>query len=167
MIIEKIPMGDGATRVRFPAIRFAAPFGVGVYDFGIAANQNIELIPLQNNSRYLITAISFFANVADSDWLEGMDTAANFPAFRLHYENSPSSSIFPEPVQCVNYVDGQDTMAFFKTERKDEKLLISFSGVVNQTAGMVGVDPLLAEVNFTMYQISAEQYNRQFNEGRI
>jgi hypothetical protein len=110
--------------------------------------------------------INFFANVAEAAWLEGMDTQANFPAFRLHYQNDSAASIYPEPVQCVNYLDNGEQLVFFYTTREGENLLISFSGIVNQVAAMVGIDPLLAETNFTIYQIIDEAWNRAFIEAR-
>ncbi len=91
-----------------------------------------------------------------------MDVQANFPGFRLHKEFDSSDSIYPEPVQCVNYMDGIEQLVYFRTLRESDNLLISFGGVVNQVAGMVGVNPLLAEVNFTMYQITDQKFIRHY-----
>lgn len=161
-IIEKIPVNPNAVRVRYPVVRFSAPFAAGQYDFAQPGNTDQVLLRLQANSVYLIERINFFAQVAESDWLLSMDTAANFPAFRLHYQNDDSNSLYPEPVRCVNYIDNAEQLVFFWTTRENESLLISFTGIVNQVAGMVGIDPLLAEVNFTLYQVTDEQWNRKF-----
>lgn len=161
-IIEKIPVNPNAVRVRYPVKRFSAPFAAGQYDFNQPGNQNQLLLPMQANSVYLIERISFFAQAAESDWLLSMDTEANFPAFRLHYQFDDAHSLYPEPVRCVNYVDNAEQLVFFFSTRENENLLISFSGIVNQVPGMVGTDPLLAEVNFTLYQITDEAWNRRF-----
>jgi hypothetical protein len=161
-IIDRIPLNENASRVRYPVLRFAAPFDLGQYDFGQAANQNVRLMALQPNTLYLIAGISFFANVKESDWLESMDTQANFPNFRLHKEFESSDSIYPEPVQCVNYMDGVEQLVYFRTLRDSDNLLISFNGVINQVEGMVGADPVLAEVNFTMYQVTNQEFIRDY-----
>lgn len=168
-IIDRIPMNENASRVRFPVLRFSAPFLAGQYDFGQAANQGVKLMALQPNTLYLLAAISFFANVGESDWLESMDTQANFPNFRLHKEFDSSDSIYPEPVQCVNYMDDVDQLVYFRTLRESDNLLISFNGIINQVAGMVGITPMLAEINFTMYQVTDQRFIRHYlnpEEGR-
>lgn len=161
-IIERIPVNPQAVRVRYPVIRFSAPFAAGQYDFAQPGNTDQVLLPLEANSVYLIERINFFAQVAEADWLLSMDTAANFPAFKLHYQNDDANSLYPEPVRCVNYIDNAEQLVFFWTTREDENLLISFSGIVNQVAGMVGIDPLLAEVNFTLYQVTDQKWNLNF-----
>lgn len=161
-IIERIPVNPNAVRVRYPVKRFSAPLVAGQYDFGIAANTDVNLFRLQANSVYLIERINFFAQAAEADWLESMDTEANFPRFTLHYEFDNANSQFPEPVRCVNYIDNAEQLVFFRNTREQENLLISFAGVVNQVAGMVGLDPLLAEVNFTIYQVTDEAWIRKF-----
>lgn len=165
-IIERIPTNPNGSRVRYPVKRFSAPFALGQYDFAQAGNTDVVLTKLQANSIYCIERINFFAQVAEGVWLESMDTEVNFPAFRLHYQNDDSNSIYPEPVRCVNYLDNAEQLIFFWSTREEENLLITFSGIVNQVAGMVGIDPLLAEVNFTMYQITDQAWNKAFIEAR-
>lgn len=152
-IIEQIPVNPNAVRVRYPVNRFSAPFLAGQYDFAQAGNTLQTVMKLASNSVYCLERVSFFANVAESDWLNSMDTVANFPRFRFKYQNSSGQSIFPEPVRCINYVDNAEQLVFFWTTRESDVLQITFEGKVNQVPGMVGVDPLLCEVNFTIYQI--------------
>src|SRR5690606_25361603 len=107
-IIERIPVNPQAVRVRYPVVRFSAPFAAGQYDFAQPGNTDQVLLPLESNSVYLIERINFFAQVAEADWLLSMDTAQNFPAFRLHYQNDDANSLYPEPVRCVNYIDNAE-----------------------------------------------------------
>jgi len=157
-----IPLNPNAVRVRYPVMRFSAPFVAGQYDFAQAGNTNQSLLKMQANSIYLIERISFFAQCGESDWLLGMDTVANFPAFFLRYKYDDAHSLFPEPVRCANFKQNEEQSVYFWSTRENEELLISFTGIVNQVAGMVGIDPLLVEVNFTLYQIINEKWNRGF-----
>jgi len=161
-IIERIPTNSGGVRVRYPVKRFFAPFVAGQYDFNQPANVNVPLMELQSNSIYLIERYSFFAQAAESDWLESMGAEANFPNFVVNYLKDSAESLFPNPVQCVNYQDNVEQLVFFRTTTVKETLLISFTGIVNQVAGMVGFDPLLAEVNLVIYQITDEKWNQNF-----
>lgn len=161
-IIERIPVNPNGVRVRYPVKRFSAPFAAGQYDFNQAGNQDIPILPLANNSIYLIERINFFAGIAEATWLESMDTEANFPFFKLHLLKSPATSIFPEPIRCVNYIDNAEQLVFFRSLQKDDTLLITFGGIINQVAASVGIDPMLAEVNFTLYQVINEEWAKKF-----
>jgi len=165
-LIERIPTNPNGSRVRYPVKRFSAPLALGQYDFGQAGNTDQVLLEMQANSVYCIERINFFAQVAEGVWLESMDTEANFPFFRLHYQNDDANSIYPEPVRCVNYIDNAEQLIFFWSTRERENLLITFDGIVNLVAGMVGLDPLLCEVNFTLYQITDAAWNKAFVEAR-
>lgn len=161
-IIERIPVNPKGTRVRYPAKRFSAPFAAGQYNFNQPGNTDQVLMTLQANSVYLIERINFFAAVGVADWLESMDTEVNFPAFTLRFKKSFNDSIYAEPVRCVNYIDNGEQLVFFNSTREQDQLLITFSGIVNQVAGMVGLDPLLVETNFTIYQITDQKWNAMF-----
>jgi hypothetical protein len=165
-LIERIPVNPNSVRVRYPVVRFSAPFFAGQYDFGQAGNTGQLVLAMQANSVYCLERINFFAQVSESAWLESMDTAANFPAFALQYEKDSNTPIFPEPVRCVNYIDNAEQLVFFRSTRESERLMISFSGVVNQAADMVGIDPLLAQVNFTLYQVTDDSWNDRFIDGK-
>ena len=165
-ILAKIPRDS---RVRYPVQRFQAAFALGVYDFSIVAgNQNQVLInPMQQNTVYLIERINFYASVPEGAWLEAQPALANFPSFRLSFLNSPSDSIYPEPIRCVNYVDNSEQLIWYYSTREAEQLLISFGGQVNQPASMVGIPTVFSQVNFTMYQIQNQDWVKAFNRGEI
>lgn len=141
------------TRVRYPVKRFSAPLLAGQYNFGIAGNADQQFLAMQEDSVYVISSLNFFAQASESDWLLSMDTEANFPKFNLRTQSSNIAGVYAEPVRCVNYRRDTEQLLFVYSEKKDENLLISFSGIVNQVPGMVGTDPLLAEVNMTIYQV--------------
>lgn len=161
-IIERIPGNPNGARVRYPVNRFSAPFAAGQYNFAQPGNTDQLVMNLQANSVYLIEKVFFFGAAAESDWLTGMDTVANFPRFTLRYRNDAAQSIYPEPVRTVKYLNGVEQLVFFWSTREKEDLLITFTGIVNQVAGLVGVDPLLCEVDFVIYQITDERWNREF-----
>lgn len=161
-LVAQIPINPNGSRVRYPVKRFSAPFGAGTYNFAQVGNTDVLLYKLSASSVYCMERINFYANVSEADWLEGMGAEATFPAFTVRFQHSPDVSIWPEPVRCVNYIDNEEQLVFFRTTRQDDNLLITFTGLVNQVAGMVGTDPLLAQVNFTMYEITDQPWIEKF-----
>jgi hypothetical protein len=170
-ISEYLPTRPGSVKPRFPVKRFQAVFdgGLGIYDFnatGVAAfNKNQVLIPINTNSIYLIERQSFYANVSESAWLEAMGAEADFPFFSLHFEKSAAKQVLEEPVWCVNFLDAVEQVSYYRTANTADNLLISFGGQVGQSFPMVGVDPVLAEVNFTIYQITDDKWCKDFLKG--
>ena len=93
----------------------------------------------------------------------GRGSTDAFPAFtKCGSKIRRGIRFWPEPVRCVNYIDNEEQLVFFRTGRVADDLLITFNGIVNQVAGMVGIDPLLAQVNFTMYEITDSQWIEKF-----
>ena len=146
----------------------SANFGGGFYDFTTAGNTNQTVITLSESSIYLIDRDSFSANLEAGIWLEGQLTAADFPRFILTRKLTPDLSIYAEPSRCLNYKDNDEQLSYFKTDQKDDELLITFIGKIKQTASMNFAPQIISQVSFTIYQISEpawiDWYNLPFNE---
>lgn len=161
-VVAQIPINPNGVRVRYPVKRFSAPFVGGQYDFNQPGNTDQLLYTLAPESVYLMERINFAANVSEADWLGSMASEADFPGFVVNLKSDQSASLWPEKVRCVNYKSNAEQLVFFRTTQKADQLLITFDGIVNQVPGMVGVDPLLAQVNFTMYEITNQPWIREF-----
>ncbi len=163
-IIAKIP--DNA-RVRYPVVRFQSSNVdvAGDYDFQNAGNTDVPLMSnLNAGSLYLIDQVSFFASAVEGDWLRSMKTAADFPRISVRYAGTGGHSIFGDPFRCVNYVDNSDAMVYLRPTQKGAGLVSSMFGKVSQVAGMVGDLFLLAQINFTVYEITDAKWISTFEE---
>jgi hypothetical protein len=107
---------------------------------------------------YLIERISFFANVAEGDWLESMLAPANFPRIAVQFNRIGGASIYAEPFRCVNYVDNNEQLLYFKPLQNGDILAATMFGRVTQSPGMVGNLFLLAQINFTIYEITDRKW---------
>lgn len=161
-IISKIPDNS---RVRYPVVRFQSdPLdAMAQYNWANAGNLRVPLISEMTPANvYLIERISFFANVAESDWLESMMTAADFPRIALQFDRIGGASIYGEPFRCVNFIDNNEQLIYFKPQQKNDVMAASMFGKVQQVAGMVGKLTLLAQVNFTVYEITDKAWINLF-----
>lgn len=166
-IISKIPDNS---RVRYPVARFESdPLdGLGQYVWENAANLSVPLIPDLNPANvYLVERVSFFANVGESDWLESMLLPINFPSVSTAFADLNGlliggSSIYAGPFRCVNYVDNSEQLLYFRGLQNSSQLVASMFGTVKQVPGMVGLLTLLAQINFTIYEITDKSWIRSY-----
>jgi hypothetical protein len=157
-IISRIPDNS---RVRYPVARFESDVlnGAGQYVWENAGNTLVNLMEEMAPSHvYLIERVSFFANVSESDWLESMLTPADFPRVALQFNRIGGASIYAEPFRCVNFVDNNEQLIYFRALQPADILAATMFGTVEQTPGMVGKATLLAQINFTVYEITDKKW---------
>lgn len=163
-IISKIPDNS---RVRYPVVRFVSDNldGLAQYNWSNATNLRVNMVTDLNASNvYLVERVSFFANVAEADWLGSMLTPADFPRISMGFNRIGGASIYAEPFRCVNYVDNNEQLLYFRALQPGDILTVSMFGKVGQTAGMVGMLNLLSQVNFTVYEITDKTWIRTFEQ---
>jgi hypothetical protein len=161
-IISKIP---DDSRVRYPVARFRSDAlnGLGRYNWENAGNDGVFLLgDLKPTSVYLLERVAFYANVAEGDWLESMLTPTEFPRVSLRLSGVGGHSIYGDPFRCVNYVDNNEQLIYFRSQQKGVDLLASMYGQVGQVAGMVGKLTLLSQINFTVYEIVNKDWIKTF-----
>lgn len=117
---------------------------------------------LEPSHIYLIERVNFFANVAESDWLSSMITAADFPRIALQFDRIGPGSIYAEPFRAVNYVDNAETLIYFRCQQKGDRLCATMFGQVQQVPGMVGMLNLISQINFTVYEITDTAWAQTF-----
>ena len=144
--------------------RFAAQFNVptlGQYDFGVAANtQQVVIANLNPNFVYLIDRVSFSASIPEGVYLESVNVT---PQARLSFLNT-EYGIYPRPLPGVNYKDNLEWRFFFWTEKRNDQLLVTFDGALNQVAATVGVPIIYANLSFVIYEENNLQICQRIKE---
>lgn len=168
-IISRIPDNS---RVRYPVVRFVSDAldGLGQYNWSVAGNLNVVIMTdLKPPNVYLFERVSFFANVGETDWLESMLTQNDFPRVALSWQKNSGASIYGEPFRCVNYIDNCEQLLYAQSKQKEDSITASMFGRVQQTPGMVGKLNLLAQINFTVYEITDQNWIKLFERdpGRL
>lgn len=161
-IISRIPDNS---RVRYPVVRFVSDNldGLGQYNWENAGNTLANLMEeLSASNVYLVERVNFYANVAEADWLESMLTPADFPRVAVQFNRIGGASIYAEPFRCVNYVDNNEQLLYFMPLQNNDILAATMFGRVQQSPGMVGMVNLIAQMNFTVYEITDRNWINLF-----
>ena len=159
-IIYKIPQ---QSRFISTSTVFVSTFNVptpGRYDFNVAANQNVNVIELQKNVVYLIERLSFGGNISEIEFLSSI---VDFPL--LSIKRSVSSEIvYQRPLPIVNYADGIETAAWIHSDKQNDFLTFSLSGLLLQTPAMVGLVNVKIQVTASIYAIDSAYYNAAYRD---
>lgn len=130
---------------------FVATFNTPPGRYGFTqnqANRDQLVIPINNRYVYLIDRLSYSASVAEGTYLRSL--AVN-PTLRLKLRNTPQP-LYPYPLPAINYKDGLEFNFWFQTKKKNDELLITMEGELNQVAETVGVSEIVAQVSIIIYQ---------------
>lgn len=144
-----------------PLIRFTATFNaplVGGYDWGIAANVDVPFQLIRKNQLYLIERYSFSATIPEGDFFSSVVTV---PTLSVRIEEETNRQIYPTPIPLINYVDGLETL-IYAYGNQDQQLTGTFAGQLNQTAPLVGIPTITAQVQFNIYEVKNKDWIENF-----
>jgi len=148
-IIVQLPPG---TQFYQPLARFTADFNsplVGGYDWDVAANTDQNLMEIRKNHLYLVERYSFSATINEGVFLAAVLTV---PTVGVRIPTESNRLIHPNPIPLVNYIDGLETMMYAYSDQ-DQYLTATFRGQLSQTADLVGISEVTAQVQFNIYEI--------------
>lgn len=140
---------------------FTATFNnptAGKYDFGIAGNMEVSILELFQNTVYLIDRISIGGNISDSDFLSSIETLPLITFKTLQKKQI----VYKLPFPVVNYIDDQDVTAWIISEKGGNSLICDFTGVLNQTADLVGITDIKINVSLSIYAIESTRFYSTF-----
>lgn len=145
---------------------FAAAFNVpvlGAYSFGVAANTGVLIFPLQPNSEYLIERVTVSGDIAEGDFSAALDLTAGalIPVLSLR-RSLDNSSIYETALPFPSYVSQQESAVWVHSDRLNDSVVATMTGVLNQTAALVGVPVIRLSVSFSVYCVESTIYNRAF-----
>ena len=133
---------------------FTATFNnptVGVYNFEIPdqSNNQVVLTPLLLNTVYLLGRISIGADIPEGDFLDAINT---IPQLTLR-KSIANEIVYQRPLPIVTYVDDQELIAWVDNKKANNSLKLEVTGILNQTAALVGKVTIKIHVNYLIYAI--------------
>lgn len=152
-LIAEIPR---TSIVREPVARFRGLYTPTIpgYNFSLPGNLDVPLFNLQANNAYIIERISFFAACDVGTWLDATRDSTDLPRLRFRYKQSPSVTMFPEPVVMANFRQAEERLIFIWPRAKNDQLQVSFSGNIGQPLALIGQTEILVEANFVIYEVN-------------
>ncbi|RQW04067.1 hypothetical protein EH223_08480 [candidate division KSB1 bacterium] len=158
-IIKSIPLNSAFIQRN---VIFTGTFNVptlGVYDFNVAGNTDVVLLAKLNPDHiYMFERYSFSATLDEGVFLSAINT---MPTIGVKMDLN-RASVYQYPMPLGNYVDGQEAVAYFKTDKPDDTLRITMRGVLNQVAAMVGIATVRAIFTCNIYDISDSKWCQEF-----
>lgn len=140
---------------------FSAPFS-GLYNFGIAANAGKTVIELQANTVYYLDNFTVSGNVASEDFLACISTTPTLRLYRTF--DPPGSTLYARTIPISQFYQNKECTCFVTSQKGGESLLATFQGILNQNSSLVGIDPLIITISFSIYAMDDNEYNRQFRD---
>jgi len=126
-----------------------------MYDFNDPAIGNTQIVlETQPNTVYLIERISFAANLDQGIYLSAL---AATPRFRLKRKIA-AENIHMKEYYLVNYIDNQEMITWFQSDKTGDAILMEVTGRLSQTAEMVGFDPVVVNISFAIYAIEDKNF---------
>jgi len=132
----------------------------GRYNFSEAANQNVNVLELKPNVVYLIERLSIGANIAETEFLTAIET---FPLLTIKRSVS-AEIVYQRPFPIVNYADGIECAAWIHSDKQNDFLSFSLSGIFSQTPSMIGLLNLKVQITASIYAIDSTYYNAAYRD---
>lgn len=144
--------------------QFSALFGVptpGVYDFtNTTGNVNVSVLKIEPNTIYMIDQIHVGANLTEGQYLESINT---FPQLYVR-KKIKNRNLYKFPVPIANLIDNGDMTNFFYTDNKNDELIMTFEGILNQLPSMIGISPVIVQISLNIYAIDAAYFAGAFRD---
>lgn len=169
MIVYPIPSSSGYIESAAVATATLNVPTVGYYD--LVAQTGIVLMPgLVVGALYYVERTSFVASVEQGAYLEAVDWTPGGALTRpqvIVKRTANSQSISPRPFPCVAYSEGVDANAFFKCTVRNDTLVADFSGRLQPTAALVGVNAINLVFGLRIYEITSHAFIDKYDRGTL
>lgn len=142
---------------------FSAAFNsptIGKYDFGIAGNQNVDVLELQSNSIYYIDTMSIGGNITTEDYLGAINT---LPKLTLRRKIG-AENLYSRQIPIVQFFQEKQISNFIKSDKGGDFLTLSFEGVLNQTNSLLGISAISINIFLSIYIVDDNFYNTAIRE---
>jgi len=140
---------------------FNAPT-IGVYDFGsaaapVAANTNIRVMQYKPNTAYLIERLSLGGNIGEETYLDSLQTV---PMLSLKRERGKGTSLYERPIPFVQFIDSREVAVWTWSDKSNDWLTLSLTGVLNQVAATVGKTTIRLFVGLSIFAVDSNWYQK-------
>jgi hypothetical protein len=142
---------------------FNAPFNTdvtGKYSFNnLSSNLNVPVLKLEFGSYYLIERMFISGNLTAEDYLSSVDDPLTIPKLQIkRVKDSVCSHVSQIPV--VQFTINREAPIYIKSDKLDDYITLSLTGVVSQLPQTVGLDPIIITIGLSVYQINEKFFNQ-------
>lgn len=132
------------------------------YDFAnTVANQNVNVLLLQPGTVYLIERMNAGGNLGEEQFLESIDV---FPELAIRRSASRGEGVYNRSIPILNYFDGMECAAWVFTDKKDDWLTLTLSGLLSQLPSMIGILTAKIQISLSIFAIESAYFNGSFRD---
>lgn len=149
-----------------PPIQFVyrqtAALLAGQYRFRVTTPQPLAVLrPLIANSVYYFRSVTITADIDEGDYLSSILT---IPTFQMHPLSTGKQILFREPLVIAKYFQNFDYRLAWQTQREDDQLFCTISGLLDQTAGLIGKASITLSVVLSAQEIVDDSFIDRFTQ---
>lgn len=160
--IWRIPFG--ASPLVFFTGEFSASLLAGQYEWS-AVLQNFEPNrSLTNQAVYFFWDFDF---TLDIDSLDFSGAIASTPLVSIYLSSKPNESLFRQPFRCPKFYDKKPILQGEQIRSTPNALQFGITGILNQTAALIGKNSIKAIVQMTAHEITDPDYKKMFKDGLL
>lgn len=156
------------TSTTFSATFNLDPAYLGMYSFGYSAfgNSGITILNSKRGSVYLVNRATVSGTIWEKDFLESLYINPELKFQRI-VGGFGSENVYQTVMPVTSYYSEQPFTAYFASDKEGDGIKVSFSGVLNQTADLIGITTVKIILNLSIYEINENEYNRLFRSEDI
>lgn len=132
---------------------------VGKYDFSVAGNRNVSILGINPQSVYFLSILNFSTTITESAYIENIET---IPAVDFKLKQN-GSQLYGQGYPLVAYLVNNEVGAFFTTEQTEDELIVTFTGLLGQSASLATVPQIIAQVSANIHEITDEKFKAWYH----
>lgn len=163
MIQQHIPRLEDLPYWSSPPIQFvfekSAPLLAGSYEWLPVPAVLTPLRPIIDNALYFFRSISLAADISELDFESAI---TDTPKFYTYLSGDAKSVLFREPILMNKFYDQFDYRMTFLRSKGANQLFASFSGVLLQTAALIGKTSVTLKAVISAQEIVDDNFINEF-----
>jgi len=144
---------------------YNAPVANGTYQWGIPANQNVNVLDLFEYSVYMIERVNFSLNIPESGFENNLIGGSELE-IQLTLE-STRQQIFQQRQPFITYLSNFSIVQYFNTGQEGDKLQATFTGAITQDGTIAGKNNIDALVQFNIYRIASGEWVKRYIDQQL
>ena len=140
---------------------------IGKYDFtnyrigGTRVNCAVDMgLVMRPNFVYFFHELHFSLSIDEGSFLEAIAGEA-VPSLSVK-DSQSRKNIFKAPFRLFRYFENSAIDTYYYNINANNSLIGDFQAVISQTADLVGIDFLYAQLSMSIYEITREQFIKDY-----
>lgn len=159
--IEDLPYHDS------PPVQFfyqsSATLNAGTYTWSDTPSALTTTRPVLSNALYFFRHITFSADIEELDFTAAITTV---PTFQFYQKSMGNVPMFREPIRMMKYLENWDfRLTWMAHESQRDAFRAGFSGVLTQTAALIGKASITLTAVISAQEIISENFIDLFSKG--